>query len=175
MAGYWPSCFIAFPWTASKKKRRKERFFLQCACEFWKFKLNGDIFIVSFINREANQNPTYLAKDLLSWRCSPWSLISCLTKLRKLTLLCTSWWSCVMLILPAELRKFVILYRHQSHTKKLLFLTYYVLWVGMPVTRPCYDIASCESLFSCDVVRFPPFILSLLSLVNISKNKAKYI
>ena len=165
MAGYWPSCFIAFP-----QKRKKERFFLLCAYEFWKFKLNGDLYIVSLINREANQNPTHLAKDLLSWRYSPWSLISCLTKLRKLALLYTSWWSCVMLIVPAELRKLVVLYRHQSHTKKLLFLTYDVLWVGMPVTRPCYDIASCESLFCCVVVQFhpgssmpppPPFILSL--------------
>lgn len=57
-----------------------------------------------------------------------------------------------------------------------------VIWFGMPVTRPCYDIASCESLFSSDVVQFhpesssfPPFILSLLSLVNIRKNKTKYI
>ena len=87
-----------------------------------------------------------------------------------------------MLILPAELRKLVVLYRHQSHTKNLLFLTYDVLWVGMPVTRPCYDIGSCESLFSCDVVQFhpgssifPPLILSLLSFVKLSKNKTKYI
>ena len=41
-----------------------------------------------------------------------------------------------MLILPAELRKLVVMYRRKSHTKKLLFLNYDVLWVGMPVTRP---------------------------------------